>query len=245
VRRRWVAWGLGLACVYLAAAVWLWGLTELGRVLYDGVAPLPPYRWVHPPVVLAPDNRPPSPGRGTLAFTTSGSAFGSVVTGDGQCAVILKEGAVAPQPGDFVVLITITPIDPQAVSEPPPGVRFDGNACRIEAVYERSRQPVRLRGTVAVVLRYATGATQVVQAASGGWMPLRTVRYAGRLQLVVTDDTPTLGTFAAVAPKDTPYVHRTPWTQYAVGLGLAALAVLLLGFSPRLLARWRARRGKR
>jgi hypothetical protein len=124
-----------------------------------------------------------------------------VATGDGQCTVIFNDGAVAAGPAGSTLTVTITPLDPASLAPPPAGMRFDGNACRLEANYGRSKTVPRYRRPVSVVLRYATGGTQIVRAVSGGqsaWEPIRTVRYAGHLHLLVAD-APALGTFASAA----------------------------------------------
>jgi hypothetical protein len=57
-RVRWFGWGALAAAAYLGAAI---GVGRLpGPLLYDGLIPLPPYRWVHPPATAARDNQPPA-----------------------------------------------------------------------------------------------------------------------------------------------------------------------------------------
>lgn len=207
------------------------GPARLGRGLYDGITPLPPYQWVHPPRELARDNRPPQPGRATRDLDPSGRSAGAVATGDAQCTVIFNDGSIAAGPLGQTITVTVTPLDPAAVGPPPPGTRFDGNACRFEAVYGRSGAVPRYARPVTVVLRYATGGKQVVRAAPGGspaWQPIRSVQYGGHLHLLVAD-VAALGTFAPVAPAGTPYTQPTPWVAYAaVGAAAAAFTVLLL-----------------
>jgi hypothetical protein len=109
-------------------------------------------------------------------------------------------------------------------------MRFDGNACRLEAVYGKTGAPARYRRPVSIVLRYATGGTQIVRAVSGGqsaWEPTRTVRYAGHLHLLVAD-VPALGTFAPVAPAGTPYTQPAPWGKYAVAAAFVVFVALVL-----------------
>jgi hypothetical protein len=114
-------------------------------------------------------------------------------------------------------------------------MRFDGNAYRIDARYVPSGIPVRLRAPATVVLRYATGATQVVRATGTEWAALQTLIYPGSLQLVVAKSD-ALGIFAPVAPKSLPYTHGSRWWIYAVA-GVAVLIILLVGYLPRILAR--------
>lgn len=224
------------AGVLIALVLAVPGPARLRRSLYDGVTPLPPYQWVHPPRELAQDNRPPEPGRATRHLDPSGRSAGAVATGDAQCTVILNDGSIAAGPLGSTITVTITHLDPATIGPPPPGTRFDGNACRFDAVYGQSGAVPRFSHPVTVVLRYATGGTQIVGAPSGGgpaWQPIHSVQYAGHLHLLVGDVT-TLGTFAPVAPAGTPYAPRTPWGAYAAG---AAAAVV---FVARVITRERA-----
>jgi hypothetical protein len=223
-----------LAVVVLAVP----GPPRLGRSLYDGITPLPPYQWVHPPRELALDNRPPEPGRATRDLDPAGRSAGAVATGDAQCTVILNDGSIAAGPLGQTVTVTITPLDPASIGPPPAGMRSDGNACRFEAVYGKSGAVPRFSRPVTIVLRYATGGTQIVRASSGGgpaWQPIHTVQYAGHLHLLVAD-VPTLGTFAPVAPAGTPYRQGTPWAAYAAAaaaLVVFVALVLLRRLAPR------------
>ncbi|HLW47943.1 MAG TPA: hypothetical protein VKW09_09275 [bacterium] len=221
----------------LAVAV-LPGPARLGRGLYDGIVPLPPYQWVHPPRELARDNRAPQAGRATLDLEPAGKSPGSVATGDGQCTVIINDGALAADPAGATLGVTITPLDPASIGPPPPGFRFDGNACRFEAVYGKSRMVPRYRRTLTVVLRYASYGTTIVRAAEAlgqgeptaqprAWAPVRTTRYAGHLHLLVAD-VAALGTLAPVAPATAPYVQPTPWAEYAVAAAIVLFALLVL-----------------
>jgi hypothetical protein len=229
--RRRIVGGAAAAGLLLAMVLALPGPARLNRGVYDGIAPMPPYQWVRPPRELARDNRPPQSGRGVLDLDPSGRSPGSVATGDGQCTVIFNDGAVAAHPGAVTLLVSITPVDPAAIAPPPAGMRFDGNACRFEAREGPGGAVPRYGRTLTVVLRYASGGTQMVQASGEPptWRPLKTIRYTGHLHLLVAD-TPSLGTFAPVAPAGTPYVQPIPWTLYAAAAAVtlgAAAAVLI------------------
>jgi hypothetical protein len=212
----------------VAVAIVFPGPGRLGRGLYDGIVPLPPYQWVHPPDELARDNRPPQPGRATLTLNPDGKSPGSVATGDGQCTVIFNDGSAAAGPSGAALVVTITPLDPASIAPPPSGLRFDGNACRFRARYGPSGAAPKFARAVTIVLRYASFGTQIVEAETAGgaaWQPIRTTRYAGHLHLLVAD-VGALGTFASVAPVHAPYVRPTPWAAYAVAA--AALLFMLI-----------------
>ena len=76
------------------------------------------------------------------------------------------------------------------------------NAYRIEAVYESSGAPVKLRGPVTVVLRYAAHATTILRFEKTGdkteWVRLRTTVYTGSQEDLAHSDT--LGVFVASNP---------------------------------------------
>ena len=220
---------MAAAGLLVGAALAVPGPARLNRGLYDGISPMPPYQWARPPRELARDNRPPQPGRAVLDLDAAGRSPGSVATGDGQCTVIFNDGAVAAAPNDRTLVVTITPLDPAAVAPPPPGMRFDGNACRFEAVYGGSGAAPRYRRTLTLVLRYASGGTEIVRAVPGAppaWQPLKTIRYAGHLHLLV-GDIASLGTFASVAPAGTPYVQPVPWGVYGAAAAAAGGAIAL------------------
>ncbi|HEX2711557.1 MAG TPA: hypothetical protein VHM88_04945, partial [Candidatus Acidoferrales bacterium] len=176
--RRPTAWGAAAAILYLIIAVassrWA-GLPA--RILYDGFAPLTPYRWVHPQPELARDNQPPEPGTGDVPFGPEGLSPLSVTTGDGQAAAIFSEKTVAPRAGQTALRITLVPLDPAAVAAAPTGLRFDSNAYRIDASYVPSGGPVTLRARATVVLRYATVAAGIVHLSGTAWTALETKRY--------------------------------------------------------------------
>ncbi|HEX4835627.1 MAG TPA: hypothetical protein VFW01_04760, partial [bacterium] len=232
-------WGGGAValCVVTAGMSVLWGLGPI-RILYDGLAPLLPYRWSHPPLELARDNQPPERGEGTLPLA-AGSPPGSMTTNDGQASVIFDENAVMPTGTESAVRVSIDPLDPETVAAAPPGTRFDSNAYRIDARYAASRKPVMMRAPATVVLRYATGATQMVRADGPGWTALQTLTYPGSLQIVVAKSE-TFGIFAAVAPMNLPYTRRTSWWVYVIA-GVPVIIVLLIGYGPQILARLRSR----
>lgn len=221
-----LAWGLVAGGVLIGTVLAAAGPAGPGRALYDGLVPLPPYRWVQPPRDLARDNQPPSPGAAALDLDPSGKSPGSVATGDGQCTVIFNDGAVAAGPSGGTLTVTIAALDPAALGAPPRGTRFDGNACRFQAAYGKSRVVPRYRRTVTIVLRYATGGTQIARAGESGWQRVQTIRYAGHLHLLVAN-VPTLGTFAPVAAANTPYVQAASWERDAAVAALVIFAILV------------------
>ena len=224
-RRLWLAWGLSAAICYVVVGMQVWPSNPL-RLLYEGEAPPLPYRWVRPPANLSEPNQPPAPGVGEIALTPTGSQSASVLTDDGQAALILRFGAIAPRAGASTVTVRITPLDPRSVAPPPANLVFDGNAYRIEATYNTDG-PVTLVKPVTPVLRYPKHATVLLRSSGSGWTALETHVVAGSLQLFGPSDM--LGVFVAAAPPQTPPIAWTQWAPAAVIAGLAiALAAMIL-----------------
>ncbi len=230
-----LAWGGLAAVLYLASALWTArGLLPV-RVLYDGFVPPPPYRWVRPPAALAAENQSPQGGAGSIALTAGGSEYASVATGDGQAVIIFPLDGIAPSGGESAARITLLPVDPAMINSAPSGLRFDGNAYRIEGAYVNARRPVMLRKPVTIVLRYPSTGTRVLRSTGPAWTVLRSTAYHMSLQTVAESDR--LGIFAAGASLGGP-------AAFLAGLSRSALLVLwtALALVLGLLLRYRVRR---
>lgn len=57
-----------------------------GRMLYDGLVPQPPYRWMRPPAGRG-DNEPPQPYTGEVPLGAAGSVAAELSTDDLQATV--------------------------------------------------------------------------------------------------------------------------------------------------------------
>jgi hypothetical protein len=222
-------WGAAAAALYLAAGAYVWTRVPV-RLLYEGEAPPPPYRWVRPPANLPEPNQPPEAGTGTIPFTPDGSQSASVLTDDGQSAVIFRFGAIVPRVGATSVKVSIIPLDPGTMASPPPGLRFDGNAYRMQAAYPDGI-PISLAQPVTVVLRYPRHATMLLRSTGNGWSRLDAHVVAGALQIFASTDR--LGVLVAAAPVTS---QSTAWWGYIAG-GAAVLGVLAA-----IAARWLGRR---
>jgi hypothetical protein len=224
------AWGLAASACYLIAGTVVWPVVPL-KILYEGEAPPLPYRWVHPPANLPEPNQPPTPGSGTIVLTATGSQSSSVLTDDGQAAVIFRFGAIAPHAGASSVTVRITPLDPETVSAAPTGLRFDGNAYRMEGTYNTG-EPIALLKSVTPVLRYPKHATVLLRSSGSGWTSLETHIVAGSLQLFGPSDR--LGVFAAAAPST-----GAPAPGAASAAVAAAIAGVLVAIAALVLVRRR------
>ncbi len=196
MRRGWLIWGIAAASLYIVAAV-VFTTGVPVRLLYDGEMPPPPYRWMRPPGDISGPHQPPQPGNGTIAFTATGSRYSVVGTDDAQAWVVFSKDAVVREPGESEARVRITPLDPTTVPAPPPGMLLDGNAYRIQAVYAKSAQPVKLREVVTVMLRYPRHAQEILHVSGSRWVVLATNKVEVTLQLFAS--TKELGLFVAAS----------------------------------------------
>lgn len=218
MRRRALAWGLAAAAVYLATAI---GFAGDGPVLplYEAVPINTPYRWVNPPEQFAAGNIAPESTTQEVAMTDGGTVSASIVTPDGQGAIVVRDGAFAPRLNEIAVMVKLEPLDPEKVDEPPAGVRYDGNAYRITATYAEDGTPATLAVPGTVVLRSPLGGTRLLRHEGTGWSEIGDAQpVAASLQ--VFGETPVLGTFVAGQT-----IHAKPFPWLPVSLGASAFAI--------------------
>src|SRR2546428_12010788 len=92
-RQRSRVWGLAAGVLLVVAACGSVALGLLAGIpVFDGLAPPPAYRWVHPPPELRAGNRAPASGSAMVPLTESGSAAASVSTPHDQGPTILPCG---------------------------------------------------------------------------------------------------------------------------------------------------------
>lgn len=217
----WLVVGVAAVACYLGIVLLAWPFPT--RLLYDGLVPLPPYRWVHPPAWRVRDNQPALPGSGTVALGPPSRAS-EISTDDDQALVTLPQGVLASQAGESTVKVKITPLDPATVAPPPNARRFDGNAYRVEASYAASGAPAVLTAPATIVLRYPVHAPQLLRLGEPAWVPLTAQVFTGSQQVLANTDR--LGVFIAAAP----YNSRgaSPRTARAAVLGeIVAIAGLI------------------
>ncbi len=215
-------WGVAAALAYFLAGALVWPGIPV-RILYEGTAPPVPYRWVHPPANLASGNQVPQGGVGVIGLSPDGSASASILTDDAQAGVIFPRAAIIPRPRVTSVRVRLTPLDPASIAPPPPGLRFDGNAYRMEATYA-SGEAIALRRPVTPVLRYPVHATALLRSTGAAWAPLVAKRVEAALQIFAASGA--LGVFVAAGPAPAP---SKPWGAYAaVTAGILAAAAAWL-----------------
>jgi hypothetical protein len=138
-RARYALLGMAIVAVYLAAVA-LTGATrhDDARPLYDGFTPPPTYRFVDPPPFFASGNVAPRDLATSIALGPDGSDAAGFATPDGQFVVSLAPGAIAAAPGATTVAVRVTPLAPRHLAPVPGGLRANGNAYRVDMMYQPS-----------------------------------------------------------------------------------------------------------
>ena len=233
-RQRSRVWGLGAGILLVVAACGSVALGLLAGIpVFDGLAPPPAYRWVHPPPELRAGNSSPASASATVPLTDTGSAAAVVSTPDDQVQLSIPAGAFPSAAGQNALGVNVQPLDPAQVPGPPAGVDIQGNAYRITVAYVPSGATPSAVQPVDVTLRYPVDATSVILLTDAGWQALPTTLESAALAVDAT--TTRFGIFAAASIGVTPSrPRRTPAWAYA-----AAGAALLAAGIPTLMARRR------
>lgn len=224
--RRSLIWGALAAAVYIGTTVvsMRTGLVP-GGVLYDGLAPPQPYRWVKAPRDAQTRERAQA-GMGTVELGPEQSLGNSISTDDGQATVIFRLGSIPLKPGQTFVDITIEPIDPAPLPPLSGRNRIQGNAYRVDGRYRESGEPAPVDKAIAVVLRYPTHATKLVRLDGRRWRELKPTPSTASLQLF--GDSNAFGTFAAAAVPTAEELPIPWWGFVGAGAGLTMVVGLIL-----------------
>lgn len=220
--RRTAGWGALAAAVYLGAALLSAAAGLRLLPIYDGLDEHPPYRWVRPPVGGL-DAGAPAGARQVVPVGLHGSERTAVATADGQAVALLPAGALTASPGDDGVAVELRPLDPGGLGDPPPGMRFEGNAYRLTGRSGSAGRPAPLRLPAVVTLRYPAHADTLLWWRAGRWEPMPTGAVPPAQELYA--DVTTWGTVVAAAP-DPGTGRRDP--RPAIVVSVAALAVALV-----------------
>ncbi|HVM12567.1 MAG TPA: hypothetical protein VM638_08865, partial [Actinomycetota bacterium] len=217
---RW-RWGAAALAAYGAAALGL-GLSG-ARLLpvFDGVAPVAPYRWVNPPPEMAQGNQPPESGEQVIEADADVKAL-AAFTLDAQASMTAADPAFGEHPDERSVRVTVRPLDPETLGPPPEGLGYQGNAYEFAATFQPSGEPARLEQVATVVLRYPIHATTVLRKVDGGWERLPKPITVGE-SLTIYAETPEMGTFVAAGP---PTEEEKAGVLRWVGYGAAGLALV-------------------
>jgi hypothetical protein len=223
VARRRLAAGLVIVALYLVAAGLTFSTHLLpGAPVLDDGTPVAPYQWVSPPPDRARDNRPPSPGAGSVPLPLQGAP--SVSTPEGQAQLLFETTSVPLAAGQSAVSVTMVPLDPTSVGPPPAGQSYYSNAYRIAAVYEPSGSPVTgLSVTVALVYSSAN-ADRLRRWNGSSWDGLQTTPVPQ--SLLAYAPATSLGVFAVTGPAGGASAAQ-PSALRALLAALAIFAVLV------------------
>lgn len=235
---RGLSWGVAAAAAYLVVATLLVGSGRPVLPLFDGLAPMEPYRWVEAPPGFDAENQEPLPGRTRGPLEPGGAII--VVTDDGQAQASLLTDDVVLQEDQRTAAASMTPTDPASLGPPPRGERFDSNAYEVTMTYAPSGEPLELTGEATVLLRYAAHATTIARwdETSGAWEPLESTVLSGTLQVFAGSDE--LGTFVALGSEQSgPGAEEEDgfWLRWVL-YGAAGLVVVV---AVELYLRWRRR----
>lgn len=218
------------------------------RPLFEGVGPPPAYQWVKPPADFAAGNVKPHRTESTIPLGPGGSPLTGVGSADGQLSLNLPEGAVGPHEADSAVVVTITPLAPAPLGPVPPELRADGNAYRVELVFQPSHAPVESLAKDGNVVVVVPEPAEVLLSSPDGraWQRVPTQQVGGLETVGSTFSRP--GYYLAGAPASTGRATTggsgsgSTGRVVAVAVLTAGLA-LALGFGPGVVRR--ARRGRR
>ena len=170
--------------------------------LYDGVVPIDPYRWLHPPAGQAG-----SPQAASMTITVDQppqSPLVAVATPESppQAQIFAPPGGLTMPAGVSSLQVTITPVDPVAA---PSDGQVAGNVYRV-VVTSQAGAPLSAPASarVSIVLRSPIDLPDAtIERFNGtGWQPLKTdsAGFASTYVAVVTD----FGDFALVTASGQP-----------------------------------------
>ncbi|HUQ62521.1 MAG TPA: hypothetical protein VM121_02055 [Acidimicrobiales bacterium] len=141
--RRRLAVGAAAGALYaLVAVVTIRASDSHVRPLFEGIGPNTPYQWVNPPKAFAAGNVKPHANDSAVSLGPNGSPLAGAGSTDGQILLNLPEGAFPPHPPDDRVIVRLTPFDPGKLARPPDELRSNGNAYKVEFLYQPSGEAI-------------------------------------------------------------------------------------------------------
>lgn len=241
MRRSRLVVAIAAAIVYVGAIALTMALhSGHARPLYDGFVPPSSYRWVEPPAFFASGNEKPKPVHAAIPLTSGGSRAAGIATPDGQFAIDLNAGAIAPRPGATSVTVDITPVAPRELGALPSSLRGNGNAYRVDMHYEPGGQSVRrftAPGTLLVEIP-ELGSDLYRSSTGTGWIAIA-AHPVGASKLTLAGEFPAPGDYLAATnlPELVTTSRRSSHRALAIGLVAAGVALVLLLVAGRLARR--------
>ncbi len=253
MRRRSAVVGVVLLGAYLVVLAVTVGLrSDHVRPLYDGFAPPPPYQWVDPPSFFASGNVTPESVTATVALSRDGSVPAGIATPDGQFALNLGRGAIAPSSGASSVTVKITPVAPDDLGPLPArsGLRPNGNAYLVSMRYENGKAVTRTEaGSSTIVVEIPEIGTGLFAAPhdSGprghAWSEVEATAVPPReLSLTASFERPGYYLAGTNLPELVGSDDSSSDDAVLIGIGAGVLVIVVLLFAV-LLVRRRRRRG--
>jgi hypothetical protein len=223
-----------------ALALALQVAAPVGVPLYDGVAVVEPYRYLHPSGDQAPN---PTSYRDTRPIAEGVSPVVTAATTEvpPQAQLIAQRDAFELPTGATALVAEITPIDPPA--QPTTGPIL-GNAYRF-SVADQSGNELAIRpcnGCVSLVLRAPDGGppATVMRFQDGAWAPVGT-RHAGTIAMYQTNPQ-TTGIYAVVATGESGGLPGGLFDDVVLLIAIVGIGLIFIAFVALLY--FRARPGR-
>lgn len=201
----------------------------------DGSVPPQPYRYLHPPPALAPNNNLPENGSGTVLVRGGQSNPVGVFSRDGQAGLLAPQAAFSVSSGERSILVRIQPVN--TPPKLPASYVADGNAVRITATAQPGGGPLSLIKPATLVLRWPRLPSAVEIYRQGVWSEICTPRHAVLTPSTFTCPITELGIFLVVRSSGTKPVSTSRPRFAFLGrlipiiiVALVVIVALVLGY---------------
>jgi hypothetical protein len=237
--------GAAVIVLYIAVAMVTISLSHHHvRPLFEGTGPSAPYRWVKPPAAFAIGNQVPQPSTTDVPLDPGGSKAIGVTTEDGQLVLNLPVGAMAANGADTGVRVALTPLDPATLPLVPSGLVSDGNAYRVQLVYQPSGAAATIKVAGNIILTVPTAGTTLLFSPDGtsAWQKLATQQVGG--PTVIGTEFTQSGWFlgAAIKHKASAPGSSSSSVSTLVLAAITAVLALTIFLAPMAIRRVRGRR---
>ena len=230
-----IASGVAIVGVYVVLAfVSGRGSVLARRPLLDGFSPPPPYKWVNPPADVAPTNKQPSPATQKVPLGPPRRGAGVFSDTDAIMTLIIEPASFPSSAGAGIAKLKSEPLDPASLGAPPPaGMVLDGNAYRLSLTLASGKQAPAFLNPAHFVLQYPQPPAEffssekhtILLLSGQAWAPLKSTDSPAAQQ--ATADVTTLGTFVVGATRPPPKAKPKSNPALFIGLGVAAVAILV------------------
>jgi hypothetical protein len=214
---------------------WLLTLTFAAVAGADGSVPPQPYRYLHPPPALAPNNNLPEGGSGTISTSSGQSNASDIFSRDGQAGILAPQGAFSLSSTVRSIVVRIEPIN--TPPNLPASYVADGNAVRITATGRPGGTILSLHKPATLVLRWPRLPSGVEIYRHGVWRQVCAPQHAVLTPSTFTCPVTELGVFLVVRASSASAV-KTPQSRFAflgrlipiIIVALVVVVALVLGY---------------